>query len=457
MNLSMKSQCERCGTELRPTGQAHICSFECTFCAECASQLRHLCPNCGGELIRRPRRLALLAGPQHPEPEPPRIVRQWMVWLVSFAVWILIAFASAFSMYQFDRSLGKAAAFRDELALPLMNDLIYAFLTPFLFVKVLRFPIWENNWGRRLLAYIAAAFSFATLHVVLRGALYPVWDPRVKGYAYPLWDSSTHAFTIQWILFKRLFFYNTVDDIVSIYLPIVLMGHLICYYQRLRERELRTSQLETELAKAHLEALKTQLQPHFLFNTLHSISALMLTDVGAADRMMTRLSDLLRLSLENRGIQITSLRHELEFVSGYLEIEKIRFQDRRNVILEIAPDALDAQIPCLLLQPLVENAVRHGISRSNEPGEIHISATLDGGTLDLRVTDDCPGAGPVDLNHIKVGLGLQTTRGRLEKLYGDAQTLDIRGGAHGGFEVCIRIPWSIEEGHWNQEPLAAGD
>jgi two-component system LytT family sensor kinase len=457
VHLSMKSQCERCGTELRPTGQAYICSFECTFCVACVSQLRHLCPNCGGELIRRPSRMVSPVGPRNPEFEPPRIIRQWMVWSVSFAVWTLIAFASAFSMYQFDRSLGRAVAFHDELVVPLMNDLIFAFLTPFLFVKVLSFPIWENNRGRRLLAYIAAAFSFATAHVVLRGLLYTVWSLRVKGFASPLRDPNTQAFAIQWTMFKRLFLYNTVDDIVSVYLPIVLMGHLISYYQRMRERELRASQLETELAKAHLEALKTQLQPHFLFNTLHSISALMLTDVGAADRMMTRLSDLLRLSLEDRGIQITSLRHELEFVAGYLEIEKIRFQDRLRIVLEIAPDALDAQVPSLLLQPLVENAVRHGISRSNEPGEIRISATRNGDTLDLRVTDDCEGTGPVDLNHIKVGLGLQSSRGRLEKLYGDAQSLDIRGGANGGFEVWIRIPWSIAEGPWNQETVVEGE
>jgi two-component system LytT family sensor kinase len=455
--LSMKPLCERCGTELQPAGQAYICSFECTFCTACAPQLGYICPNCGGELIRRPRRLALLAAPRHPEPEPSRRVHHRMIWLISFAVWTSIAFASAFSMYQFDRSLGKPIMFRDELVLPLINNLIYAFLTPFLFARILRFPIWENNWGRRLAAYPAGAFSFAAAHVILRGSLYTVWDPRVKGYAYPLWAPNTHVFAIQWILFKRLFLYNTVDDMVSIYLPIVLMAHLICYYQRLRERDLRTSQLETELAKAHLEALKAQLQPHFLFNTLHSISALMLTDVGAADKMLTRLSDLLRLSLETRGIQITSLRLELEFVAGYLEIEKIRFQDRLKVILDVAPDVLDAQVPSLLLQPLVENAVRHGISRTTEPGEIRISATDDHRALVLRVTDNCRGAGPVELNHTKAGLGLQATRGRLEKLYGNTQSLEIRGSANGGFEVCIRIPLNLQEGHWNQERLAAGD
>ncbi|MGC2696177.1 MAG: histidine kinase [Candidatus Angelobacter sp.] len=381
--------------------------------------------------------------------------------MISFGGWTLIALASAFSMYQFDRSLGKPVAFHDELILPLINDLIFAFLTPLVFVRVLRFPIWERNWGRRLLAYIAAAFGFTVAHIILRGIVYPVWDPRVKGYGYPLWDPNTHALSIQWVLLKRLFLYNVVDDIASTYLLIVLVGHLVRYYQRLRERDMHTAQLETELAKAHLEALKSQLQPHFLFNTLHSISALMLTNVGAADRMMTRLSYLLRMSLENRGIQITSLRCELEFAASYLEIEKIRFEDRLKVIFDVSPETLDAQVPHLLLQPLVENAVRHGISRIIEPGEIRISVTHDGQTLFLRVTDNCPAAaGGVEDNNLKVGVGLKTTRGRLETLYGDAQSLDIRSGPNGGFDVCIRIPLRVDgppESHRKQTPIAAGD
>lgn len=461
MRLTMKPQCERCESRLEAGGEAYICSFECTFCSACASQLQDVCPHCGGELSRRPRRLGLPVNTTSDRPEAPRIAYYWLVWLISFGGWTLIALASAFSMYQFDRSLGKPVAFHDELILPLINDLIFAFLTPLVFVRVLRFPIWERNWGRRLLAYIAAAFGFTVAHIILRGIVYPVWDPRVKGYGYPLWDPNTHALSIQWVLLKRLFLYNVVDDIASTYLLIVLVGHLVRYYQRLRERDMHTAQLETELAKAHLEALKSQLQPHFLFNTLHSISALMLTNVGAADRMMTRLSYLLRMSLENRGIQITSLRCELEFAASYLEIEKIRFEDRLKVIFDVSPETLDAQVPHLLLQPLVENAVRHGISRIIEPGEIRISVTHDGQTLFLRVTDNCPAAaGGVEDNNLKVGVGLKTTRGRLETLYGDAQSLDIRSGPNGGFDVCIRIPLRVDgppESHRKQTPIAAGD
>lgn len=393
------------------------------------------------------------------DPESAHVPRR-LIWFVSFAVWMLISFASAFSMYQIHQALGRPTPFRDELIPRVINNLIYAFLTPLVFAGVLRSPIWENNWARRLLAYLGAAFAFTAAHVALRGLLYPVWDPRFKDFVYPFFDPSTHAFSIQWSLFKQLFLYNVVDDVFSVFLLIVLIGHIVSYYQRLRERELRTSQLETELAKAQLEALKAQLHPHFLFNTLHSISSLMLTDVKAADKMMTGLSDLLRMSLEHHGVQITSLRRELDFVKAYLEIEKIRFQDRLRIILEIAPEALDAQVPHLLLQPLVENAVRHGISKMIEQGEIYISAAQNGQRIHLRVRNDCPGARLTESAKLKAGVGLQTTRGRLLRLYGNAQSLEIYNGGSGSFDVHIRIPWQIEhplKPKPNQLALAGGE
>jgi LytS/YehU family sensor histidine kinase len=193
-----------------------------------------------------------------------------------------------------------------------------------------------------------------------------------------------------------------------------------------------------------LLALKSQLQPHFLFNTMHSISALMLTDVRAADRMMTRLSDLLRISLENDGIQIITLNQELEFVTGYLEIEKVRFEDRLTVVFDIAPDTLDALVPHLILQPLVENAVRHGISRRSTNGEIRIAASHDGRSLCLQVRDNGPGMGEFDESQTKTGLGLRATRERLQTLYGIEQNMEIRSASEGGVEVELQIPFRSE-------------
>jgi two-component system, LytTR family, sensor kinase len=224
----------------------------------------------------------------------------------------------------------------------------------------------------------------------------------------------------------------------------VLVAHAVSYYRRFRERELHTAQLEGQLAKAHLQALKSQLQPHFLFNTMHSISALMLIDVRAADKVMTRLSDLLRMSLENDGSQLTTLSRELEFVTAYLQIEKVRFEDRLTIAFDIAPDTLDAQVPHLLLQPLAENAVRHGISKRIEQGEIRISASHDEHQLYLAVRDNGPGLDLSEGSSFREGLGLRTTRERLRTLYGEEHSVDIQSAPGEGLEINIRIPFRAE-------------
>jgi len=269
--------------------------------------------------------------------------------------------------------------------------------------------------------------------------VYPVWDPDVRGYAWALWNSQLHTMRFKRALFDRLFLYNAVDDIYSVYLPIVVTALGIGYYLRFRERELRASQLEGQLAKAHLQALKSQLQPHFLFNTMHSISALMHTDVAAADRMMTLLCDLLRMSLEKTGIQVTTLNCELEFLDGYLAIEKVRFGDRLRVVRDVSPDALGAHVPHLILQPLVENAVRHGVAKRSSGGEVCIAISHDDRCLHLRVKDDGPG---LNEDPPKRGLGLEATRERLQTLYGDNQSIEVTNTPKGGVEVCVRIPFS---------------
>jgi LytS/YehU family sensor histidine kinase len=240
-----------------------------------------------------------------------------------------------------------------------------------------------------------------------------------------------------------MFLGSVVDDVTGTYIPIVLIAHAVSYYHRFRERELRATQLEGQLAKAHLQTLKSQLQPHFLFNTMHSISALMLTDVNAADRMMSRLSDLLRISLETAGTQITTLNRELEFVNCYLDIEKVRFEERMNVIFDIAPETLDAQVPHLLLQPLVDNAVKHGISKLPGGGEIRITVHTQNGELQLKIKDNGPGLkglGALPANR----LGLRITRERLESLYGQNQSLEILSPPDGGVTISVRIPLTVQ-------------
>jgi two-component system LytT family sensor kinase len=370
----------------------------------------------------------------------------WLIWVVSFGVWAFVTLASVASIYELYHSTGGSIRFRDLLGLECSEILTYFPLTPFAFAFATRYPVQRANWIRRALLHLAGGLSFTVAHITLRGLTpYGYWDAQIRGWICPVWDSHAHAFRIQWHVFRQLFFRSVVDDTTGTYVAIVLIAHAVSYYRRFRERELRTSQLETQLAKAHLQALKSQLQPHFLFNTLHSISALMLTDVPAADKMMARLSDLLRMSLEDSETQLTTLSRELEFVNGYLGIENIRFEDRLEIVLDIAPDTLDAEVPHLLLQPLVENAVQHGISRLSSGGEIRVAARRDGHSLRLSIRDNGPGLGKGGRSESGAGLGLKATKERLETLFGNTHTFEICTPAEGGVEASVRIPFRVHQ------------
>jgi sensor histidine kinase YesM len=234
-----------------------------------------------------------------------------------------------------------------------------------------------------------------------------------------------------------------------VYAGMVALQHMDALYRRYAERERATLQLETRLARAQLEALKIQLQPHFLFNTLNTISALLRRDPEAADRVLTRLGDLLRLSLQHSGRQEVMLRQELEFVERYLEIQQTRFQDRLRVRLDADPEALDALVPTLVLQPLVENAVRHAIEPRAAAGRLEIRARRENGHLTLQVADDGPGiggGGPIDGASIPVtgsGIGLANTRARLEQLYGAGHRFSLANAAEGGLVVTLELPYRV--------------
>jgi len=369
--------------------------------------------------------------------------KNWLlIWAVSFAVWTFVSIAGALSIFELYHSRGENMSFLNTLLLELSQILTYAPLTPAAFALAMRFPVQRDNWFGRSFLHLCGGVIFSVVHITLRAITpYGVWNARAGKWVSAIWNYETHSFYVRWPVFRSLFYGNVVDDITGIYVPILIVALAVSYYQRFRARELRASQLEAQLASAHLAALKSQLQPHFLFNTLHSISSLMHTNVGAADAMMSRLSDMLRMSLENND-QITTLSHELEFVGTYLEIEKIRFAERMKVVLDIAPDTLDAQVPHLLLQPLVENAVRHGISRLCSNGEIHIDSHLEDHSLHLQVSDNGPGLGEAGITSAKGGIGLAATRERLRTLYGDEQCMQIRNAPGGGVEVHLRLPFA---------------
>ncbi|HET8677491.1 MAG TPA: histidine kinase [Blastocatellia bacterium] len=189
-----------------------------------------------------------------------------------------------------------------------------------------------------------------------------------------------------------------------------------------------------------------QLHPHFLFNTLNSVSALLDEDVEAADEMLARLGDLLRMTLTNSGAQEVTLQEELEFLRCYLEIERVRFQDRLTIQMDIDPQALDALVPNLILQPIVENAIRHGIASRINPGRIEIRAARAGDALQLQVKDNGPGIQTKSDLAVtsREGVGLSNTRARLKQLYGPRHRFELSDAVGGGLLLTIEIPFQMD-------------
>jgi len=245
--------------------------------------------------------------------------------------------------------------------------------------------------------------------------------------------------SVGWTTFLQRIYLTNLDWTLMTYSTIVGFGYALSYYREAQTRAVKEATLETQLAEARLKTLESELQPHFLFNTLHAISTLIHTNPDAADRMISRLSDLLRLTFDRSGAARVSLQEELEFLGKYLEIEQTRFQDRLSVRYDVDPDTLDAEVPRLILQPLVENAIKHGLSPRVGHGVIEIVARHDEGALWLEVRDNGVGLSGSARSQFRSGVGLPNTRDRLECLYGDAQTLEFSEG-NGGLTVRMRMP-----------------
>lgn len=328
---------------------------------------------------------------------------------------------------------------RQTLASWLIGVYVCALFTPAILWLGQRFPLEKSSWLRYLPLHLlfSAVFSVVQLSI----------------------DSYVHVRVLPFVLgttfrqaFSNLMVIGFHGNIVT-YWAILGIQYAFRYYRRYQEREqqalrleLHAAELKTQLANAHLNALKMQLQPHFLFNTLNAIMVLVRQQKGRqAEEMLARLSDLLRCVLEDVEAQEVPLRRELEYLQLYLSIEQVRFQDRLSVEISADPSILDAAVPQMGLQPIVENAVRHGIGRSSAAGKIRVSATRVDGTLELRVQDDGPGLLPPELAQSR-GIGLANTRLRLYQLYGEAARLSLENSAQGGAVATMVIPYHSAPG-----------
>jgi len=223
---------------------------------------------------------------------------------------------------------------------------------------------------------------------------------------------------------------------LPVYAGFVLAWYALTFYRESRDRQMKAVELESLLRQAQLEALRSQLNPHFLFNALHSIAELVHHDPKLAEQLIVRLGELLRQALETTRQPELTLSEELEFIRGYLDIEQMRLGDRLRVNWEVEPDALQARVPSLVLQPLVENAIQHGIAATAAPGTLTLSARRQDGFLHVDIADSGPGLASPDLR--PQGIGIANTRARLQRLYGERHGFELQHGS--GLTVKLRIP-----------------
>ena len=293
--------------------------------------------------------------------------------------------------------------------------------------------------ARRLLLHLPALLGFSLAHVILLTAI--LWSLRLFTAA----QMPPDVFA-----YYRLTFFGSLYSALLQCALVFAAAHALLFYRDYRSGEARAADLRAQLAQAQLRALKMQLHPHFLFNALHSISSLVLQDPRQANRMIARLGDFLRLTLEHSEEQAVPLRDEIEFLRCYLEIEQVRFRDRLLVDYEIEAGALAARVPHLILQPIVENAIRHAVAPRSAPARVRIEARRSGDSLRLSVRDDGPGiaAGPPagGAGADRQGLGLANVRARLEQIYGRAYGFEAANAPGGGLAVTLSLPLEPEAG-----------
>lgn len=360
-----------------------------------------------------------------PSPAPPLPAKLWAKRAGIFGFWTWLTFFFASRDYLSSRSFGMGTTLTKALWWKAMEWYAWAALSLIIFWICRKFYNPARPWWRYIAIHLFAGTVLSTVHVGICSI--GAWlEAQVIQTGY------------SWAYLFKLVFLNHFHFDWLVYAGIVSIWHAVDYYRRFRDHEVQAAALETRLARAQLQTLKTQLQPHFLFNTLHSISALNHEDPKAANRMLARLSSLLRLTLDKESVQEVTLKEELEFLQYYLDIEQVRLGDRLNVTTDIAPDTLDAIVPNLLLQPIVENAIRYGISPYASPGRLSICAQTKGNTLCLQITDTGPGLPGKPLTP---GVGLGNTRERLQQLYGHESHLDLANGETGGLTVTVSLPF----------------
>ncbi|HEX8354235.1 MAG TPA: histidine kinase [Pyrinomonadaceae bacterium] len=345
--------------------------------------------------------------------------------------WTLLGLTFASLSYAIAASDGRPYASWLSFPKNLGLALVWACLSPLVFKLTRRFPIdLRPTRLRNLLVHVPSLLLFSAVHHAAYTAIlwWPLGGPH-----------GDHRYGSVFDFYLDSFLYALYANIL-IYTLVVFGAQAFLYYEGYRAAEAGEARLGAQLAESRLRVLKMQLHPHFLFNTLHSINSLVLEDPPGASRMIARLGDFLRLTLERSEHQLVTLGEEIEFLRCYLDIEQVRFQGRLVVEFDVEPAASSAAVPHLILQPIVENAIQHAVGASTAPGRIRVAGRRSGEALRLEVRDSGPGISPDAADGGGKGVGLRNVRARLGQLYGRRFRFELTNVEGGGLAVILEVP-----------------
>lgn len=352
---------------------------------------------------------------------------RWIRYAAFVAGWGFLGFVLSIEVY-FNNRAGMKMGSVDfvEVALPQFGRAVmWALMAPLILRMREKMPLSRGHWWGGIGFHLGMSFVVMATYYLGRMLAYMLFWEELSG---EFWPTA----------FKSFYGRNIID--MAYYWAVLAFGYSLEIYHRYKNEELKSVQLEARLVETELKALREQLRPHFLFNTLNTISVLVREKKNDdAVTLIARLSSLLRMSLDNTRVHEVTVRQEMDFLERYIDIQKARFSDRLNVGIAIEPAAMEARIPNLLLQPLVENAILHGIASKSGPGRVDVTGRVEDGKLHLEVRDDGPGLGD-GMKRAKEGVGLSNTRERIAKIYGAQGQLSLRSEPGRGVTVQIVLP-----------------
>lgn len=363
--------------------------------------------------------------------------RRWSTWMelaVILAVWLVFASLVVGRLFiDPERSARPPITGPSDVFWRMSIYLMWAAITPLVFWLSSYSGLGPARSLRRIVLHLITAVGIATAmdaysNIVYQYALQPIEEREAF---------SSIAASAFYDIARLGFLWELI-----IYSAVLAVGFARDYYRRFQERQMQAARLQAQLTEARLDALRMQINPHFLFNTLHAISSMVERNPSGVRKMVARLSALLRHTLDHDGVQEVTLARELDVLDDYLAIMQVRFEHRLSIRRDVDSSVLDAMVPDMILQPIVENAIKHGVTQRSSPGWVRLEAHRNNDTLLLAVEDNGPGTALSDT--LPKGVGLNNVRSRLEQMYGDAASLTLTTGSEGGVRAELTLPYHTQ-------------